>query len=172
MKDKDVEIITRMRFKTSFCDCKRKQIREGDILLEVVEICKSERPNGRRVAVSMMGNETIVDDHGDQWFEDGWSKRVVMWSGSCLVAEKIDDSGNFDISPPRFHYLNEAFKGKDFRIVGSIYDFDSGTIETDAKMWCGNEWRTKTYTIIGKGKMSESQVEWHKDAIRKREKEK
>jgi len=67
----------------------------------------------------MFDNEKIVNDFGEGHKESAWLKYVIKWSGDCLIAELLESSPNAE-SPTAFHYLNNAFKSKQYEKIGSI----------------------------------------------------
>ena len=112
----------RRKFLTSFKDKYGHQIKEGDIIREVIFDNREKYHYEERF--DMMGNAKVVRIVDEVSVIKGWCLRQIQWSADCLVAERIKDSGN--ISTTAFHYLNEVFiaenSPKDIEIIGSIYD--------------------------------------------------
>ena len=112
----------RRGFITSFKDKYGNQIKEGDIIREVIFQDKEKYHYEERF--DMMGNEKVARIVDERFKLNGWCLRQIKWSKDCLIAERIKDSET--ISTSRFDYLNEAFMGvnstKDIEIIGSIYD--------------------------------------------------
>lgn len=112
----------RRSFITSFKDKYGQQIKEGDIIREVIFQDKEKYHYEERF--DMMGNEKVTRIVDDRFKVSGWCLRQIKWSKDCLIAERIKDNGT--ISTSGFDYLNEAFMGvnntQDVEIIGSIYD--------------------------------------------------
>jgi hypothetical protein len=106
-------------FKTAFTDKNGVRIKVGDTIKielenEIEEYHYEERydmmENSRPVKVVTKINKI-----------KGWVKYKVKWSGSCVIAERIKDSGG--ITSSFSYYLNSVFKGEDFEIVNDDNSF-------------------------------------------------
>ncbi len=112
----------RRSFITSFKDKYGHQIKEGDIIREVIFQDKEKYHYEERF--DMMGNEKVTRIIDDRFKIKGWCLRQIKWTSDCLIAERIKDSGN--ISTSFFDYLNNCFisenNPRDIEVIGSIYD--------------------------------------------------
>lgn len=112
----------RRSFITSFKDKYGHQIKEGDIIREVIFQDKEKYHYEERF--DMMGNDKVTRIIDDRFKIKGWCLRQIKWNSDCLIAERIKDSGN--ISTSFFDYLNNCFisenNQKDIEVIGSIYD--------------------------------------------------
>lgn len=104
-------------FVTSFKDKCGTQIKEGDIIREIV--CRKKEKYHYEEKFDMMGNGILVRVIDDIIDINGWCMRQIKWSKDCLIAERIEDSGN--ISTSYFEYLNDVFESSNVEVVGSIY---------------------------------------------------
>ena len=77
-----------------FVDGAGHSIEAGDVLYREFCARRRERPGHKRVSINgMSGIESIVPDEGGLLAgERHWIKRVVGWSGSCLIADRLDYS--------------------------------------------------------------------------------
>jgi hypothetical protein len=112
----------RRGFISSFKDKHGNEIKEGDIIKEVIYQNKEKYHYEERF--NMMGNENVVKVIDDTIKVTGWCLRLIKWSKDCLIAERIQDSGT--VSTTAFDYLNDAFisknNPKDIEIISSIYE--------------------------------------------------
>jgi len=100
-----------------FKDMNGTPILAGRIVIEHKTVKRFERPGGRRVAVNGGGVESIVSDEGTYREEPAWIKRKIEWCGSCLVAERIEESDNFDYGTTATVDLNCVFDGNKYEVV-------------------------------------------------------
>jgi len=112
----------RRSFISSFQDKYGHQIKEGDVIIEVIFTEKEKYHYEERF--DMMGNEKVTKIVDSTVKVKGWCLRLIKWSKDCLIAERIADSGN--ISTSGFNYLNECFMGvnstPDVEVIGSVHE--------------------------------------------------
>lgn len=116
----------------TFFDKNGAEIKAGDTLRRDFFARWRERPGHKRVAINGMSHEeTIVPDEGRLLgAEKHWVKYSVVWSGACLVAdrinysdfqvlmqaEKFDSDGNGICEGAGFHYFNGVFDSTVYEI--------------------------------------------------------
>lgn len=112
----------RVGFISSFKDKQGRDIKEGDVIKEVVIVVKEK--SSYREVYDFLGNAEsfkVVDSKEEI---EGWFLRVIKWQKDCLVAETIADSKN--VFADSFYYLNDCFMGinksTNVQVVGNIHD--------------------------------------------------
>jgi hypothetical protein len=100
-------------FETAFTDKNGVKIKVGDTIK--IELKNEWEEYHYEDRFDMMGNSGPIKIVTNINKIKGWAKYKVKWSGSCVIAERITDSG--DITSSFSYYLNSTFKGEDFEIV-------------------------------------------------------